>query len=1098
MKLFSKIATALVGMAMAVGVGVAVSGNNSKEVRAGTANWTASAQGFSNEQQLAGNTYAFDDTNVSVTWNTMTGTNGHKYYNSGTAVRSYGGESFTISCSAGDITAITLSNTQSKTVTADVGTYSNNAWSGSAASITFTVASGSGNFRTSTIDVVYSGGGTTTYTVTYNANEHGTGTMTDSNSPYTSGAEVTVLANAFVADTDYEFVDFNTAADGSGTSYDAGDKFEISANTTLYAQWNYTGVGPDVSLVASSTSDFVSPWSVDNTPSGIEAANRGWQWSSGKSAVITYSTDKSVSKVVVSATTNGSGSLAVTVGGNDFDESTAITSTKTAYTFEGNETGDVVITLTNTGTKSVYADRIEIYFNNLIETKIVNSNDEPITEYEFTEGDSALVFKYFDENDQGISGGEWETSDSSVISVSPNGTTASIAPVGAGTATVTASKEGYKPATVTFTVAEDPEKPEMEIWDNTWKVTDASGYWWTDEADLYWFYAHPVGDTERDPYERTILDDVSWDSSDKTVATITTQPGGQGSVTCLKPGETTLTATKLGYKSVSVTVSFNAGSVTDLLVSGSMTKTAYVTGDSWDPSGLVVKAYHDNTGWEDVVTSEATWTWSPAAPAEGVTSVVATAHWNDGEDDFAGSSDPQAVTFTVKHAGTADDPFTVAEGIAKCEEIGNVSGGKGPWVTTGKISSIVQVLTTGYQNARFYITEDGKTTSDSLYAYDCKYLGNAGFTEETAANMVVGATVTITGNLLNYNNNTPEYARGCYLLDIQEPETGDVDVTFDPASSSYEIGATGTFTASSETSGAVFTWSVDDSTVLSVDASTGAFEALELGVARVTVTATAGGKQGTAFADIVVNGSAGSYYSVSNANSIASGVASGKTTAYYIYVEGYVKEFATSSKDGNPRAFDIMTLDESSSIMVYTNVDPYAEFVDGLSLGDRIVVKGKIQNFSGTYEIVEPEKVGSNTSAITFSLDFISQTDAVCEGYDGKTNNKAALEAIWGGLSTSYSALFDNQKSILMGAEGDEDGTTIEKAVARYDYLVTKYGLDNFISGRTPSVGAVTQPISVNDNNINSTMSIVVVAVIAITSLSAIGVLLVIKRRKSI
>ena len=184
--------------------------------------------------------------------------------------------------------------------------------------------------------------------------------------------------------------------------------------------------------------------------------------------------------------------------------------------------------------------------------------------------------------------------------------------------------------------------------------------------------------------------------------------------------------------------------------------------------------------------------------------------------------------------------------------------------------------------------------------------------------------------------------------------------------------------------------------------------------------------------------------------------------------------------------------------MVYTNVDPYAEFVNGLSLGDRIVVKGKIQNYNGTYEIVEPEKVGSNTSAITFSLDFISQTDAVCEGYDGKADNSEALEAIWTGLASSYNALYDNQKAILMGAIGDEDGTTVQKAVARYDYLVAKYGLDNFISGRTPSVGAVTQPTISNSNNINSSMSIVVVAVIAITSLSAIGVLLVIKRRKSI
>ena len=81
-----------------------------------------------------------------------------------------------------------------------------------------------------------SGGETpTTYTVSYNANG-GTGTMTDSDSPYTAGATVTVLGNEFTR-TDYEFDHWNTAADDSGTSYDEADTFTINANTTLYAQW---------------------------------------------------------------------------------------------------------------------------------------------------------------------------------------------------------------------------------------------------------------------------------------------------------------------------------------------------------------------------------------------------------------------------------------------------------------------------------------------------------------------------------------------------------------------------------------------------------------------------------------------------------------------------------------------------------------------------------------------------------------------------------------------------------------------------------------------------------------------------------------------
>ena len=91
-------------------------------------------------------------------------------------------------------------------------------------------------FTALSVEYVTTGSGTpTTYTVTYDANG-GTGTLEDSNSPYDNGSTVTVLANTFTRD-GYTFSNWNTAADGSGTGYDADDTFTITANTTLYAQW---------------------------------------------------------------------------------------------------------------------------------------------------------------------------------------------------------------------------------------------------------------------------------------------------------------------------------------------------------------------------------------------------------------------------------------------------------------------------------------------------------------------------------------------------------------------------------------------------------------------------------------------------------------------------------------------------------------------------------------------------------------------------------------------------------------------------------------------------------------------------------------------
>lgn len=138
-------------------------------------------------------------------------------------------------------------------------------------------------------------------------------------------------------------------------------------------------------------------------------------------------------------------------------------------------------------------------------------------------------------------------------------------------------------------------------------------------------------------------------------------------------------------------------------------------------------------------------------------------------------------------------------------------------------------------------------------------------------------------------------------------------------------------------------------------------------------------------------------------------------------------------------------------------------------------------------------------TAEEFSQDLLDQTDAVCKDYDDVTNNHDAIEAIWSNLASNdkYPSLPADQKTILAEAARDESGTVVEQAMARYDYLTGKYNLSNFINGRTPVAFAAPSTIS-SDNNINSSMSIIVVAVIAITSLSAIGVLLVIKRRKSI
>lgn len=80
-------------------------------------------------------------------------------------------------------------------------------------------------------------------TLTYDGNGNTGGTApVDASSPYLSGDTVTVLGAGSLTKASHTFAGWNTASDGSGTSYAASDTFTINANTTLYAQWT---AGPD-------------------------------------------------------------------------------------------------------------------------------------------------------------------------------------------------------------------------------------------------------------------------------------------------------------------------------------------------------------------------------------------------------------------------------------------------------------------------------------------------------------------------------------------------------------------------------------------------------------------------------------------------------------------------------------------------------------------------------------------------------------------------------------------------------------------------------------------------------------------------------------
>ena len=88
-----------------------------------------------------------------------------------------------------------------------------------------------------------------TYAVTYNANGATSGTA-PANQTKAQGSNLTLATNSgILAKTGFSFAGWNTAADGSGTTYAEGATYSIDAALTLYAKWTITDVtGPTLNL----------------------------------------------------------------------------------------------------------------------------------------------------------------------------------------------------------------------------------------------------------------------------------------------------------------------------------------------------------------------------------------------------------------------------------------------------------------------------------------------------------------------------------------------------------------------------------------------------------------------------------------------------------------------------------------------------------------------------------------------------------------------------------------------------------------------------------------------------------------------------------
>lgn len=118
-------------------------------------------------------------------------------------------------------------------------------------------------------------------------------------------------------------------------------------------------------------------------------------------------------------------------------------------------------------------------------------------------------------------------------------------------------------------------------------------------------------------------------------------------------------------------------------------------------------------------------------------------------------------TITPQGDGSQAAPYNVVAAVEAVKNLTWTSNSEyqstDPVYVKGKISKIANKGSygeSGFGNATFYISDDGKTGGTEFYCYRIKYLGNVEYTSGT--DIKVGDDVVIYGKLMNYKGNTPE------------------------------------------------------------------------------------------------------------------------------------------------------------------------------------------------------------------------------------------------------------------------------------------------------------------------------------------------------
>ena len=419
----------------------------------------------------------------------------------------------------------------------------------------------------------------------------------------------------------------------------------------------------------------------------------------------------------------------------------------------------------------------------------------------------------------------------------------------------------------------------------------------------------------------------------------------------------------------------------------------------------------------------------------------------------------------------SDSAYTVAQARTAIDNNTHLSD-----VYVSGIISQVDSYNSTYKSITYWISNDG-STSNQFEVYSGKGINGADFS--AVGDVEVGAQVVVNGTIKKYNS-VYEFDKTSKQISYVGPSTGDIEVTFTPPVF-LGVGDSGTYSASTDAENPTYSFSSSNSNVLSV-ASNGAYSAIAAGTATVRVDVTS--SDGDGYKEVAVTVT--EVKTVSEAYEIAAALSSGATTDYSIKVTG-----AISSLDADGKARAINFTDGAQVIEVFFgggNAD-YTTVSSTGFIGSKVTVFGKVQNYSGTYELKDITLVSVVTGdADSYAAGAYKSLDGSCE-----TGPDAVTEDQWTAVSDGYSQLSGTEQAKFRDSDLTPHGENVINWIDRYSRIVSSTEMTNFMS--LSNIAGSRYAFQANGASQSSTIIIVVVA---LTSISSIGVLLVIKRKRSL